>query len=504
MGVRIFGIGNKTPEDWAVAEDAVSYDRADTNGGITEIQASGAGPSDIIERHNTKIKVIDTRYGQTTGKIIGGSNSLVSWSMTASSAFYDLNLEHSTSTQFEKSAIDIVKHFFASAGAKLEGVEFYAHSSIKDKLYTAGATQGNLWSNLKQWLSANDLNISWVHNTVVVYPNRVQMIHGLSGTSEWQVNGQSGEVAQKISCYVYTRTPTDETSDGTAIVYPPKQFIVSSDKTVTDTTSISVDAGKTATFELKTNTELSEIYQPVMALAVPVDASGKLNPTAAQAEFAKGLYVIYGKDNKPITPAQWQAEGGSLEVKISKEDSTVIIVTITGMSNDRLGPYRVAESDGQNDHSALYVVGKGYHVQSEKLSLSTGVASETEEVTIDSTHICTASQAYDAMAYAAYMNNGYNLTMSWAGVDTLYNAYSDFDKLITSKQLFGRLAGSRVLVDGRWWRVQNATIGSNAVNFDATLDMRLGDIMRWYPTVGDTPDGLTLAQLSLRTSPHAK
>lgn len=495
---KVFGLDNAGLTDWSVVEDAVSYDRSDTNGGITQISAGGAGPSDVVSRHGDKIIVEDDLYGRTTGEISGGSSGVGAWSMTADSAFYMLNLEHKTKTMFNKLAVDIVKCFFIAAGADVSKLSFYAHTDIKDRLYTAGPTDGNLWSNLKQWLSANDLNISWILDSVVVYPNRVTYVYGMGGNSEWTVSGSSTERAKRIGCYVYHRKQVTK-----QIVYPPQPQLTTTDKTVTSTDTYSVDAGQVAEYEIATNVELTSLIQPVMVTSIPVGTDGKINADASNPSFAKGLYTIYGKDNKPITPAQWEAEGGSLEISISESDPKTIKLVLVGMENERLGPYRVAESDGSTDYPALYIVGSGYEVTSELVYLETGSNVESDDVVIDNVNISTLDQAYEAMAYAAYLNSGYNVTLSWSGVDPLYQKYADFDKLGKENQLFGRLAGSRVILDGRWWRVQSATISASGVSFDAVLDIRLSDIMHWYPTVGDTPTGETLKKLSLRTKPNA-
>ncbi len=136
---------------------------------------------------------------------------------------------------------------------------------------------------------------------------------------------------------------------------------------------MSVESGETKEFVLEIQGTIDYLYsQPECVMPNEIDPDFIIRTRVnGQNYFARSVYSVVGKDNKPITPAQWRAEGGSLHIE-KGDEANQIKVTVTGMSNERLAPYRIAESDGQNDYCTLRIFGHAYLCDQETFTFYTG------------------------------------------------------------------------------------------------------------------------------------
>lgn len=539
MGMRMLGFPSAAYTEWSVAEDAVSYDRASTEGGFAQFSATGVGRVPADEVLDTTLKVDSSEYGRINGFVRSLTQTPSTWTISADAPFWELNVEL-TMNPFSHQLDVLVKYFFGCVWNKWPGKDFkvFVDKSIKENYYYFGGGKGNVWAMLKQFLSANDLSISWIFDTILVYPNRSTTVRTMGLSQDYSVQYEdAGEKAKSVECYVYSyeyiqdwkpplQTPPLKGRFGVTEyvgpIHPLNEQITPTDKASDDNPIISVNAGETAEVEIQLNVSVMRLEQPQHIYQMP-----SKNPD--MSKYPLGCYCVVGKDNKPITPAQWKAEGGSVRVEPT-DDPTRVKVIVRGMDNERLSPYRIAESDGSNDYPALRLVGGGFRIQYSKLSLYTGADSGGDPVVIDNPQIDTPAKAYEAMAYAAIGAGAKTITLTdWTGSNPMRQTFTDFSlgfspkpytlgnvqaftgvplpekatakwpsgttmerinsdmkaykaqELVNDRpQTFGRLAGSRTFFAGRWWHITSAQYSEGSVKLQAEGDMRLGDIISLY------------------------
>ena len=347
----------------------------------------------------------------------------------------------------------------------------------------------------------------------------------------------------------------------TVVLYPyydlNKPFV----DALKDLEVLSVDAGETKEFVLEVPVHVKSITsQPVCVMPTDYPSTARSVYFAKSGaennpkEFGKSYYVVVGKDNKPITPAQWNAEGGSVFVEVGDEPNQ-LKVTVTGMLNKRLAPYRLAESDGQNDYSFLRICGEGYPYVEKTVTFYTGYTRRTDPLKISSPYIDTVDKAYAACMYAAQSALGTKTSLEWSGMTPLNEAYTDVvydferelvtaadvtaftdaplpekgrekwpegtnmkkimddllaftaNKPVTDKpQVFGRMAGTCALFDRYMWQINSVEYSESGASVSAEPYTSVRDLSDLFdmPRVSDlpTPPGITLGQLTLRGFEH--
>ena len=539
MAVRFVGLPNDTVTTWQFSEDGISKDRSETSGGVSQLTVQGVGQGHVLGKRDTNVMVIDENLGRTEVSVVSASQGPAAWGVAASSVQAKLNVERVVEFMWAVEPVAAIEHYFASVGIEPNTLKIVQHGSLNNKLFHVPASDGNVWGALKQWLSANSLDLNYVYDTMVVYPMDLHKMYARDVAADWNVQLEEGEMYQSVTCNVYHR----EKTNGNQIIYPPRQSnwpenpeALLSDY---DADVISVEAGQTVQVEIPLAAELATIKQPVHLEKTP-----SAKPTIGQ--IPSGCYTVVGKDNKAITPAQWADNGGALSVEIGS-DSRTLVVHVTGMSDpkDAFGPFRIAESDGSNDYPTLYVVGDGVFIDVETVGIATGGEIVTDPELIDNPSIDTVSKAYDAMNWKASRSAGWAMSLSWQGIEPLRSAFNDFAlhwavpdatltdtqdmtgiplpskaetkwpaattmpkidsdhkshmtaKVLTSnkRQAFGRISGTRFYLAGYWWRAVSASYTESGVSIEAVLDQKLEDWARKYPTPADLP-GKTLLQLS--------
>lgn len=491
MAVKFAGLPNDTVAAWQYVEDGISKDRNDTSGGVSQLSVSGVGKGHTLSKRDKPVLVIADDYGSALVEVVSASQNMgASWTMEASSAQRNLNVDRVVEFMWQVEALVGVEHYFASVGIEPNTLKIYQHKSLDGKLFNVPASYTNVWGAMKQWLAANSLDLNYVHDTLVIYPADIHKMWVQDVTSDWTIQLGDAEASDTVDCKVYHRTKTK----GNQIVYPVPESRRSdrTDVLVSDITPtvLTVEAGETVETEIELSAELSTVEQPVHILAMP-----KAKPTIK--DIPSGCYTVVGKDNKPITPAQWKAWGGGLRVEIGA-DSRTIIVKLTGMRDPKgaFGPFRIAESDGQVDYPSLYVVGDGVVIDTETVTLATGGELKTNPSTIDNPSIDSLNKAYAALNWKASVSAGFSLSLSWSGSDPLRSMFTDFPLQGDRRQAFGRISGTRFYLGGFWWRATSASYGEDGVTIDAALDQQLADWARKYATPESMPTGKTLLELS--------
>ena len=592
MVMRVFGIPAGQLTNWSVQEDGVSLDRDQSSGGFSEYSLEGAGGIEPALVVNKDVVLSDLRFGRTHAVARALSTGPWSWSVTLNDPFYLLDIETTIEPMVYTELKTIIAKFFRAAGVvdvpKVYVQNFHPSSTVAgfftidgvsyEHIYDFPGGKGNLWSLLKLWLSANDLQITWIYDTVVL--TRLQ-----GYTSDYKISYEQSEPVSSIEC-TYRESLVEKLFNGgnseaaywvdgkpvfnaylknmsapTVVVYPyydpDKPFV----EALKDLEVLSVDAGETKEFVLEVPVHVKSISsQPVCVMPTDYPSTArsvyfaKSGAANNPKEFGKSYYVVVGKDNKPITPAQWNAEGGSVFVEVGDEPNQ-LKVTVTGMLNKRLAPYRLAESDGQNDYPFLRICGEGYPYVEKTVTFYTGYPRRTDPLKISSPYIDTVDKAYAACMYAAQSALGTKTSLEWSGMTPLNEAYTDVvydferelvtaadvtaftdaplpekarekwpegttmkkimddllaftaNKPVTDKaQVFGRMAGTCALFDRYMWQINSVEYSESGASVSAEPYTSVRDLSDLFdmPRVSDlpTPPGITLGQLTLRGFEH--
>ena len=486
MAVRFFGAPTGVGS-WSYDEDAVSLDRDESPSGTATVTVGGPGrftPADLTPLLGRTLIVQSTDHGRSDMMITDISIDEDSWSITGGSGLAALNQVGTLNPVHRTDLESIVSRCFFAVNWPMPPVNVDA--ALKDERYNLPGGRDNVWSMLRRFLSANMLDLSWREGTIAITPRPGRDIYLQDRPTSSTVSLEDGARSKEIRVNVYHRTRIGTGVGANAdrgLIYPvapskyPGADVQYGDSS--DTGAMSVNAGERAETTIRFGAEVSYVNQPTMVRSIPFkDGSPDLT------HMRNGLYVVVGKDNKPIMPAQWADMGGGLAVKLN-DDRRSATVILSGMNYEHLSPYRVCESDGKVDHPALYLIGGyGSYVDVETLSLATGAKGTDDVTTIDNPAIDTTTKGWAAAQAAAQARVGSTLTLQWKGSPP-------------SGPVLGALPGARFRYRGHWWRVDSATIEEGSVSLQATSHPLLADYNRKYPRVGDLPiAGRTLRDLS--------
>ena len=589
MVMQAIGFPNNKLTGWSVVEDAVSLDRDSTTGGFSEYSLEGAGyvePADVMTK---EIRLDSPVFGRTHAFVRSITNTPWSWSATLNDPFYRLDVTAEVKHLRDVTVDKVIAQVFNAAGVEPPKV-YVAKSTARFpnpflsidrelssvKYYDFPGGKGNLWTLLKSFLSANNYQITWVYDTIVLFENHTVLTRFQGYTTDYSLQWTVSEPFSHIECTYYppidplfwgghksgtrsNRQPIVPGEEVISLIYPQPSM----NKTLLDSIKaaevLSVEAGETKEFVLEIQGTIDYIYsQPVCLM--PSDPSISADSVVISVNapegyyFARSVYSVVGKDNKPITPAQWYAEGGSLRVEKGDEANQIKVI-VTGMANERLGPYRIAESDGQNDYSTLRIFGHAYRCDQETITFYTGYPYKTEPAKIDSINLTSKQQAYDACVYAAQSAFGYAAELEWTGTVPMHEAYTevvyDFErepvylsdveaftglplpqmaaekwsrgttmdkimndlveftknKQVTSnQQVFGRIAGTTAVYDNFTWHIKSASYDESSVKASCEALTRVSDVATIFdrPLVQDYPleKGTTLRELTLKGVTH--
>lgn len=595
--VNVIGFPTNKLTNWSVVEDAVSLDRNNSTGGFSEYSLAGTGFVEVADVLDREIMLDDPRLGRTHAFVRSITNTPWAWSATLNDPFYRLNIETRIPSLYRATIKDIVKHFFKVVGISDPkifasenrnpsrsffkfGVEGVVGVTDLDQYNFPGA-KGNLWSILKSFLSAKDWQITWVYDTIVLYRNHSILTRFQGFTKDYSIDFSVDEPFSDIECTYYEdmmewryqrymaeypsgsvnyQTPKVPGERLISLAYPVTTVNGDQPKELSGGEVLSVESGETKEFVLETSGVVNALYdQPVCVMPNEIYPSDTGIATTAVDNrtryiINKSKYCVVGKDNKPITPAQWYAEGGSVHVELGDE-ANQLKVRVTGMDNKRLAPFRLAESDGQNDYSSLRIFADVCLYEERTLHFQTGYTPKTEPVKIDSKFITDINEAYEACVYTAQGAFGYSCGLDWTGAIPLNEAYtevvydftrpavlasdvtaftgtplpkkaaekwpngttmdkiqSDLEQFTANKpvtdraQVFGRLAGTNAVFDRFVWTITSVTYDNSGVKATCEPYTRVIDLHAIFdrPRVQDlvAPKGITLKELSLRGYTH--
>lgn len=595
--VNVIGFPINKLTSWSVVEDSVSLDRNNSTGGFSEYSLAGTGFVEAADVLGNEVMLDDHRLGRAHAFVRAITNTPWAWSATLNDPFYRLNVETTIPSLYRAPIKDVVKHFFKQVGSTEPkifvapnrnssasffkfGVNGVGAATDLDE-YTFPGAKGNLWSILKSFLSAKDWQITWVYDTIVLYRNHSILTRFQGFTKDYSIDFSVEEPFSDIECTYYKdamgdryqhyaaeypsgsfnyQTPRVPGERLISLAYPPTTVDGNSMKELSSGEVLSVESGESKEFVLEVTGVVNALYdQPVCVMPNEIYPSDTGIATTthdggSRHIINKSKYCVVGKDNKPITPAQWYAEGGSVSVELGDEPNQ-LKVRVTGMDNTRLAPFRLAESDGQNDYQSLRIFADVYLYEEKTLNFQTGYTPKTEPVKIDSKFITTLDEAYEACVYAAQSAFGYTCGLDWTGSIPLNEAYTDVvydfehpsilasdvtaftgvplpkkasevwpggttmrkiqtdletftnNKAVTDRpQVFGRLAGTNVVFDRFVWTITSVNYDSSGVKASCEPYTKVIDLTAVYdrPRVRDlvAPKGITLKELSLKGYTH--
>lgn len=164
---------------------------------------------------------------------------------------------------------------------------------------------------------------------------------------------------------------------------------------------IQVDASETIEVDIPIEGWVLSVNQPVASNFVQADAH--------YYDGTDGVYSIAGNDNRPITAAQWTAQGGKVVVSKHPEDPKTVRVTVTGASGTDYAPYRLAMTSG-NYYNSLRITADTIVGIPETITFPTGadeaIVLADSVITIDNPSVQSLEQAYDIGTRAARQYTG--------------------------------------------------------------------------------------------------
>jgi hypothetical protein len=506
--------------DFSVTEDSPSVDPSDVTGGVGQLNFSVPETRASKTLRGKLVTLRDGTQGTTQGVISSASGDGVTARLTADSRMGAL-LVTRTAAPFSGTLANAFTYYLGLVGLT-SGI--VVDATIASRTVTFPGWAGIAWDYMKQMAASQKIEMALVSNNIVLRPYRGRIAQTyLHASKSWVLDASN--LAQSVEVFYYQSAVQTN-----ALAYPMGGW-------VSGVTIYTVKAGETKTYNLSLlptdptglGASLTSIQQPVCTAFV-----GRTDSTSS-------VYSVTGVDGLPVTPAQWNALGGSLTVKINP-DTTSITITIIGASDPtgKIAPYKISMASGtSDDYSSLRLVGTGVFFNKQKVVLQTGlgpdVAPQVLGASVDNRFINTYAEALDLAMWTAgrFSSARQTLTVSggginrrgdtgsyryatgadfnalypgmtaasyntlWAGQTAAQNsAYwlarvsSDFDN-----QAFGNIAGARILDDGQWYRVRTATLAQTGVNFTAERDTVGSDYTLTYA-------GMTAAQFNAVWAGH--
>lgn len=454
-------------ENYSISEDATTIDPSNYRGGAGQItiQTQDNVTSDIREFYTAALTLEDTTLGQVQGTIRGMSNSSGSLTFTADSIVGLLNVDKLVEPQ--TGTLSQAFSYYLGLVDLAGSLNIDSSLALRQVYYRGW--DGNMWDNIKRILTAERIELTLVDGRIVVRPLRTQMVRTDFFTQNgWELNSQ--QVAEKVRVHYYSNALVNQGE-----VYPvPDDEIMPQDRAEAsppnEPTVYNVDAGERLIFTVDMKASLTQVNQPEVVDYVENRSYAGTN----------GVYSVSGNDGKPITAAQWTAQGGSLSVRLLNPNQ--IEVTIQAPESADYAPYRIAMTAGPSDYyNSLHITGRGVFYTDRYVDLVTGATPNTtaEDIgaEIDNPFISTLAQAYSVGQFAA---------ATFATTQTISGSGR---RLISEGSTFGNVAGGRILVDNAYYRVDSATHGPDQTSLNGSLDTLIADMNERF-------DGMTMGEFS--------
>lgn len=394
-------------EDYSVVEDATPMDPNSMTGGYGQISFDILDYRDYRLLRGKEFRLDDSVKGRTSGLVTEFTNNNGMVSITTDSALGVLNSwQHMPA--FVGYVDELIDLWFEKVGLSLpvrfEGV-------VAAQYVTVQAFIGNLWDHLKQFLSANKIEMALVYNTIVFrhFRNFDAVTDNLIDISTGVAMGESARTVE-VSYYNNEYVAYGE-------LYPPLSTYEDNysteegDAEAAELNILQVDANETVEYTLQLD-----------ATPLSVDRRPSAVDGVSDSPQTASVYTVVGADDLPVPAAQWNAQGGKVRVRISPDDPTQLIVTVHGPSNKELAPYRIAMSSGSgNYYNSLHIMGEGTRFLEKFVTIHTGATTDTTGtevgVRVQNRYITTKSQALDTGKHTAAAYSGFVASVNGTAVD---------------------------------------------------------------------------------------
>lgn len=481
---------------YTVNEDATPIDPDSSAGGVGSVSFSLLEGDDSPLIAGT-VTLDDGYRGVVQGSVRSKNGSDGVLTATADSLLGRFNVERSAAP-FSGTLQGAVQYYLNRVGITNPLV---VDTTIASRAVVCPGWTGNAWVRMKQFLSAQQIEMALVAGRV-----RVRALRQLTATEDratqrsWDIADDQNASAIDITYYQNTYGVNQE-------FYPvPRRTEEDSEPQI-----ITVNANEVVEVELPIAGTLSTVNQPSILAWVDNRPYPGTN----------GVYAVLGSDELPVQPAQWIARGGSVTVSIT-DDPGIIRVRVRGASDTSLSPYRLAMGSGSgNYYSSLRITGTGVKSIPEVLRIPTGAntpfTSQDIGILVENPFVSGYADAINlgiktAQAYAGQtytiggsvlrLNRdedqtdlpvGYSIldfnsalggtqaisvfNTNWSGQTIAqFNAYwqdqaSDFFR----NQMFGNAVGARILRKDANFRITTASTTKDSISYGATMDTLVGD-----------------------------
>lgn len=401
---RLTGSGDIVPESeigYSYSEDVTSIEPSEISGGNGQVTmtAIASDPVKNFRGHtklaiNNEMEIFDSNKGTIDFRVKKVSVNNRVASLTGETIEGRMNVERTAESvggtgDNLRTAID----YYCSLVDVYPIYTTELLSYIENKPVNFIGWQGDVWEHLKMLCAAvSASNTESIPIEMVVDVNtllfRVALqteVDLITDASNITVEVDSFDAAQEVSINLYnTRYSENEVISEDN----PSNELTGFVKEVSIKDQLQVEAGEVLIKRFQIDASLQSVNQPI-----PVSTISAI-PYAGTS----GEYVVVGIDDLPITPSQWLAEGGSLEVRLT-ENPNEIEIRITAPQATQLqqagnpsaftlAPYKIGvESSGGTDYPALYITGTGVFFERKPVKFLTGAnpqyAPELEGSTID-------------------------------------------------------------------------------------------------------------------------
>lgn len=481
-------------KDFSVQEDSTPIYASDMTGGAGTMTLQVDENQDTPYLLDAEIDLVDPAQGTTRGTIRGLSSDNTHATLVADSRVALLNVTRQA-LAVDGTFRDAVEYYLGLCGIT-DG--YVIETSIAAMPVVFLGFDGNVLEEIKKFCPALGVEMSLVSNNIVFRPARGRVSENYRDSSRsWSYD--TSQKAQQVDIYQYTVSTVTN-----ALIYNGFNA---------EQTPMSVEAGATAEFTIPIDGSIISLDQPVYTANIGPGDPG----------FS--AYNAVGNDNLPITPSQWENQGGRLSVAPSA-DSRSIIVTVTAPLEAEYSPYRIGISDGETAYSTLRIHGSAILYTKNLKSFHTAVdpdrVSQVVGATIDSPYIQSDQQVLDvAMGELRYWGgNRRTINVETRGINRLsdngsyaYAEFSDFDAWWDdaspgatfadfdtdapavfgntfgehdtwwieevqddfANQAFGNIAGARVYTDYNVHRIRTATTSPQGITYTAWEDSIFSD-----------------------------
>lgn len=517
---------------YSATEDATPIRADSNNGGTGQVNFSiieavrtskdTVATTDLI---SATVKLSDGSNGETTAIVETLSTDNGITAVTANSRLSKLLSTRTAVPMF--ATTETIVRYYLSLGGVTDGI-VYEGAGYAGAQAVQGWT-GVIWDNLRAFLTVVGAEIALVSNNVVVRPLRQRVSVNRRDSSVSTSQGK-GDVAQSVVVKYYNNQYK------TDLVYPDGGWNE-------DVQVYQVDAGEIFTTNVDVNVSPVSVVQPECVEYVARDVKDQ------------SVYSVVGADGLAIKPQQWLENGGSVTVAIG-QDNQSLDITIVGAQTTQ-GPFRIAVGAGASDvYSSLRLIGTGTFFHESEIKIYTGLTAEDtpQEVgaTVENRFVDSIDRAWNVGLTVAQGYSGFSATISkdsgginrldtsgdrsyptfaqfnegfvakggeapswidqtFANFQTTWNGkkFSDFNKFYSdlvksnySNQAFGNVAGSRVLHQDAYYRIESATVQENGISFSGSADTTFGDFNRRWSAQSYTGEmGLEYGPKRVSTKP---